>query len=255
MRVLFGITVTGEMLARGEHAVLLNAAHEIAPHHGHQRGIFAHRTCADDRVLRIVVDIQHGRERHVDAHRASFLRGDAPHLVREHRVACRAECHLVWERRGPTELDGIRQEPTSARPERRPRLEVGTDQQGQTRGALEGIHLHRDIRRPAHGHDHPTEFELADKLLGTRERSALDGREVAECPDPDELRGLLPHGQRLEHRVGPAFVGGRIARAHDAAGNGTGGGRAGRRRGGSGAASHQQRRKGSHARKGSGGHA
>jgi hypothetical protein len=87
MRVLLGVAVSGKVLARSEHPVLLDAAHEGGAELRDELRILAEGPEADDRILRVVVDVEHRRERHVDAECAPFERRGATHLVRERRVA------------------------------------------------------------------------------------------------------------------------------------------------------------------------
>ena len=87
MRVLLSVAVAREVFCRGEHAIVLNSTDERPAHSCDELRIFTEGTRGDYRILWIVVDVEHGRERHVDAERTPLERGDAAHLVSERRVA------------------------------------------------------------------------------------------------------------------------------------------------------------------------
>src|SRR6185437_712447 len=124
MRILIGVAMTGKMFSRGDHPVLLQAVNHSLAHVSNEMWILAERTHPDDGIRRIVVDVEHWRERHVHAERASFDRCNAAELVGERRIACGAEAHLIWEHRGAAEIDVVRQEVATALAERRPCLVV-----------------------------------------------------------------------------------------------------------------------------------
>src|SRR4051794_9189748 len=95
------------MLRRGEHPILLDPTDERGTHASYEVRLLAKGARADHRVLRVVVYVEHGREGHVDAERAAFERGDAPHLVGERRVARGADAHLIRKCSGTTEVDCV----------------------------------------------------------------------------------------------------------------------------------------------------
>ena len=80
MGVLLGVAVTGKVLPRGEHPVLLDPAHDRRAELRHELRILSEGAETDDGILGVVVDVQHRRERHVDAERAALAAGDASKL-------------------------------------------------------------------------------------------------------------------------------------------------------------------------------
>ena len=98
-------------------------------------------------VGRVVVDVEGGREVHLHAERASLDRGDPSLLVREHRVARRAERHLRREDRGPAQIDRVGQEVPTPRALTGPVLEITADEQRHRRHPLQRIQFGRDLLR------------------------------------------------------------------------------------------------------------
>jgi hypothetical protein len=70
-----GVAVTGEVLAAREHAARGETARERQPQHGARLGRAGERSVADDRVRRVRVDVEHGRE----VHRHAEVREATPH--------------------------------------------------------------------------------------------------------------------------------------------------------------------------------
>ena len=131
VRVDLGVAVPGKVLARGDDAVLLEAARDRNTEPRHQGGVLANRARRDDGILRVVVDVKHGPEHHVNAEGARLARRRASHLVGERAVARRAERHLQRKVGRAAQVDFVGHEVRPARPEADPRLIVRAHQQGQ----------------------------------------------------------------------------------------------------------------------------
>ena len=95
--------------------------------------IAAERPGIDDRVVGIAVDVGDRREREVDADGAAFERGDPTHLVGVVFASAGADAHLGRKGRAANE------------PQRRPALEIAGDQEGEWRGALQGVQLRGNL--------------------------------------------------------------------------------------------------------------
>ena len=91
MRVQLGAAVPGVVLGAGEDAVLLAPAHPNGGVLAHGLRIGAKRAGPHDRVLRLEIEVAHGRERPVDSHGPGFLRRDDGGRVGGVEVAERAE--------------------------------------------------------------------------------------------------------------------------------------------------------------------
>src|SRR5262249_3613001 len=129
MLLLSRVGMSGEMLPRCDHAVLLKTVHECRAERRIDARILAERTNPDHRVRWIVVDVEDGREREMNAERATFHRGNATLLVGEGCVACRADSHLRGEDRRSAEIDGVRQKVATARSITGAEFEIRTDEQ------------------------------------------------------------------------------------------------------------------------------
>src|SRR5207245_8709079 len=69
------------MLGRGKGAVLFDAAHECRHKLGNALRVFAEGPNINDGIVGIAVDIGNRSKNPVNARRARFQRGDAPHRV------------------------------------------------------------------------------------------------------------------------------------------------------------------------------
>src|SRR3954452_18959875 len=107
MRILIGVTVSRKMLSGGEDTVLLQPVNERLAHVGNEARILTEGSHANDWIRRIVVDVEHGSERDVNAKRPRFECRDAPFLVGERRVTSGADTHLIREHRPATEIDVV----------------------------------------------------------------------------------------------------------------------------------------------------
>src|ERR1043165_6924787 len=71
MGVLLGVAMSRKVFPSSQHPVVLDAVNEGNAKLGDELWVFSERPKADDGVLRIVVDVEHGRERDVNAERPS----------------------------------------------------------------------------------------------------------------------------------------------------------------------------------------
>jgi hypothetical protein len=67
-----GVAVAGEVLGRREHPARLDPLHVGDRHPPHERRVLAEGAEVDDRVRRVVVDVHHRVEVHVDPEGASL---------------------------------------------------------------------------------------------------------------------------------------------------------------------------------------
>ncbi len=118
MRVGVGIAVTGKVLQRRQHPVVLKPADIAAHQAGNRVGILAERACIDDGVQRVVVDVSVGRKIHVDAHGPALERRDATDRIGVALVSCCAGGHDIRECGGADDAHG------------RAPFEIGGDEQG-----------------------------------------------------------------------------------------------------------------------------
>ena len=193
MRILVGVAVPGKMLARGEHAMLLNAVDQRRAHVGDEVRILAERAHADDGIRRIVVDVEHRRERDVNAERAALERGDAPLLVRERRIARGAEPHLVGEHRRAAEIDVVRKEVSAALAEAGAGLESAPNSSGRALSRCMAFSFSAvSIGEPTDMMKPPTCWsrdELARRASSRRSTSACSRQTPAARPAARPCRG------------------------------------------------------------------
>ena len=93
VRIDRSVTVAGEVLAGGICPALLGATNERGAQARDQLGIGAEGSARDDRVVGVVVHVEHRREEQVHAARACLDGCDTPIFVREALVTDRAERH------------------------------------------------------------------------------------------------------------------------------------------------------------------
>ena len=142
-----GVAVTGKVLSRCDHAVLLQPTDERGAEHGCQSRILAEGADANHRVCGIVVDVQNRRERDVNPERASFRRRDASLIVGERAIARRSDPHLGGEDRRAAQVDSIGEEVATAGAVAGAELEIRANEQRQCAEPLHRVQLLRDLDR------------------------------------------------------------------------------------------------------------
>jgi hypothetical protein len=130
-----------EMLPGGEDTVTLKAVDHGLSHVGDETRILAEGTHSDDRIRRIVVDVENRSESDVNTKRSRFNRGDASFLIGECRIASGAESHLVWEHRPAAEINIVREEVAATLTECHAGLVIGADHERQRAETLHGVEL------------------------------------------------------------------------------------------------------------------
>src|SRR5205807_8889658 len=108
--------MTRKVFPGRDHAVLLESSHQRSAEGGSKPLILAKRADADDRICRIVVDIEDWRKGDVNAGCASLEGGDATLLVGEGRIPRRPDCHLRREDRRSAQVNRGRQKLPATRP-------------------------------------------------------------------------------------------------------------------------------------------
>ena len=121
--------MTGEVLPRRDHAVILHTPDEGPTEGGNALRILAIRPRVDHGIVGVVVDIEDGREIDMYAERASFDRGDPAFLVRQCRVVGRSKRHLGWEDCCAPEIDRVGDEIPAARSHARTVLQITGDKE------------------------------------------------------------------------------------------------------------------------------
>src|ERR1700731_2383451 len=86
------------MFGGGEPSILLHAAHESSHVLSDTLRIFAERARIDNRIARIVIYVGNRRINPVNAHGASFQRGDFAHGVSVGWISSRSQTHRRGER-------------------------------------------------------------------------------------------------------------------------------------------------------------
>ena len=119
---------------------------KAAPSRGGQSRIFAVRPRVDDRICRIVVDVEHRRIRDVDPESPSFERRQPSLLVSQHRVAGCANRHFRREDHCAAQVDRVRDEIPAPRPESRAGLEIGPENQRNRAHLLHRVELGARLR-------------------------------------------------------------------------------------------------------------
>ena len=123
------------------HSVFLHSVNERLAHRRDEVRILAERTHPDHGIAGVVIHVEHGRERHVNAQRATLCRSDAAFLVGERRISRGADAHLVGEHRAATEIDVVRQEVAPALAEGDAGFVVSADDERQTAQSLHRVQL------------------------------------------------------------------------------------------------------------------
>ncbi len=193
----------GKCFLGRDRAVLLKPAHECRAEPGHRGGILPEGAGGDDRVLRVVVDVQNGREGEVDPHGARLGGGDAAHFVGVAAFAGRAHCHQRRKQGGAAQLDVVGQVDRPAHAVASPALQVGGDQQRVPGQRLQVVDLGGHLGRRTHRDDHAAHAVLSNRLRDALEVLGALGREVAQHPRHQQLAGFLLEGHRLQNRGGP----------------------------------------------------
>jgi hypothetical protein len=212
MRVDVGVAVPGKVLEGRGDAGGLQAADVGGGETADHLRVLAVRARVDDRVPRVVVHVDDGREVDVDADGARLLAGDAPGFLREALVTRGAERHQP-RKRGRAR---------KAEPE--PRLEVARVQQRHLRDRLQPVdrrcrverlaerdgairRVEQDRRRRLSRTEH---VESADMLLVHRLRQRVElggvGADVAGVERRDDhLPDLLLERHLLQRRLDPSL--------------------------------------------------
>ena len=79
--ILGRVAVAGEVLGRGDHAVILRPPDEGVGDAADEPGVGADGPGVDDGILGVDVDVDDRSVGHMDAHGPAFEGGDAPHAV------------------------------------------------------------------------------------------------------------------------------------------------------------------------------
>ena len=187
--------MTRKVFPGGDHAVLLKSSHQRCAEGGSKPLILAKRADADDRICRIVVDIEDWRKGDVNAECASLEGGDATLLVSEGRIPCRPDCHLRREDRRSAQVDGVRQKIAATRPISGAKLEVRANEERNSRQPLHGIQFRGDLHRATDRHHQATNVIGGHIALRACPASARGGTEVSEHHWPNELRRLVAKRQ------------------------------------------------------------
>src|SRR6266849_1262016 len=101
MRVGRGVSMPGEMLGRGQHAGRTRAANVCADQFANLLGILAERTCVDDRIFRIGIDVRYRKEIPMDPDCARPEASDSSKAFCVVRSTGRADRHRIRERGRP----------------------------------------------------------------------------------------------------------------------------------------------------------
>src|ERR1041385_2565759 len=185
MRILIGVTVAREVFPRGDHAVLLEAVDQRGAHVGNEVRVLAERAHPDDRVGRVVVDIEYRGKGDVNAERSALYRGDAPLLICEGRVTGRAQTHLWREHRSSAQIDVVREEVASTLTKRDAGLVVGSEDERQTAQALHRVDLLGRLDWRSNRHDEAADVVLANQLLDAGPRGRRRRGVISEDLRPD----------------------------------------------------------------------
>ena len=140
--------------------MILQAMNERNSHSRGEIGIFAVRTRVNDRIIRIVVYIEHRRVRDVNSQRTAFLRRETSFLVSECCVTRCPDRHLRREDDRPAEVDRVGNEVPATGAKAGAGLEVRAEQQRNLAHRLKRVELRSDFDRRANGNR-----EAADLLL------------------------------------------------------------------------------------------
>ena len=131
------VAVAREMLDRGEHAAGPQPFDVRARERADPRRVLTERTNVDDRIARVVVDVDDRREVDVHAHRPGLGGRDAARLERKPRIARRTERHHVRKAGG------------ALQPESGACLEIGRYEERLGSGRLQAVDQRRGVERLA----------------------------------------------------------------------------------------------------------
>ncbi len=142
MGIRLGVTVARVVLRRGQQPAGAGAPDEPDAQARHQLRVLAERARVDDRVLRVAVDVEHGRECQVHADRPRLETRDPAQLVSEPLIPDGAERHRGRQHRAAPQRQQRRQRVDAAKPHSRAtRLEVRGHEEGYTSTLLKPVEL------------------------------------------------------------------------------------------------------------------
>ncbi len=189
------VAVAGEMLGRGDHAVLLDAADEGVGDAADEGRVGADRPGVDDGIVGIDVDVDDRGVGHVDAHGPALEGGDPAHGVGQVLGAGRAERH---ERRE----EGRARDPVG-----RAGLEIGGHEQRDLGQLLEAVgQLGRVVDARRGEEDQAADLGVDDERLELADIGAVGVAELGREAAGDHLADLLFDGHLPQGPGDPAGV-------------------------------------------------
>src|SRR4051812_43595391 len=205
MRVDAGVAVSREVFSCRDHAVILQSVNERNAHPGRQLWILAIGSRVDDRVRRVVVDVQNRCVCDVYPQCATFLRGQTSLFVSERRIASRAKAHLWRKNQSAAEVDGVGHEIATASTESGACLEVRTNKERDLTHRLQRVELGRELDWRSYRDREPTNFLLLNVLCEPSPLRRIARYVIAKHTWPYQLRYFFAQGHRAHDRIGPRW--------------------------------------------------
>ena len=191
VRVVFRVAVTRKMLHRRQHSVVLKCQRILSSTFGHSLRVGAEAAHPDDRILRLVVDVDIRRKVDIYSNSAALLGNLSTHLAYKFLILNGSQRHLVR----------IRDAVVETHPESP--FAVDANHQRRLRHRLPFVHLLQQRLGIGTEKRHATDVIFFNKSLNLRKIRFI--RQVSA--HVYELSDTLLGRQRIVNRVDPAVFG------------------------------------------------
>ena len=153
MRVVFCVAVTRKMFHRWQHTVVLKSKCILGSAHCYIFRVLAETAHPDDRIFRLVVNVDIRGKIHIDAKTETLFSYLCAHLANEHLILYGTECHLIRIRNAVVE------------PHAKSPLAINANHQRSLRHSLPSICLFQQRLSVGTEKRHATDIVFFYKLL------------------------------------------------------------------------------------------
>ena len=214
MRVGRGVAMSRKVFRGRRHPAIVHAADIGARHVRHERDVLPERSDVDDRIARVVVDVDNRIEVDGDAEGAALLGGDPAGAIRQLRVARRRDGHRARQPcRAVHDVADAAFEVRSRQERHIGQLLQPVQQRGgrvwitfsrRAAVAVGWIQHQRGKRLARPEHVHAADLEIADEMTELLEGVAAGARKRRIERRNEQLPGLLVEGHLPERLLDPA---------------------------------------------------
>ena len=201
--VHIGITMTWEVLARRYSTVILNSTDEGYSHFGDLLRILTEGPDVNNRIFRIVVNVEHGCERYVHPQCSCLHRRYPTHLICELFISGCTNSHQARKVCSTSQINRPRHLNCPSHPETSAGLQVCCNKQRQSRLRLERIKLGRHTKRRSDGHDQATYLHILNEAEDPFVAFRPLWSKIAENPRHQKLSCLFLDRELLERPLSP----------------------------------------------------